>query len=807
MSRWPVETLFALASRLGDALDAESIARVVVTGVVQAVHASRCVAYEIEGEDLRLIAQYGLDPDQEQRLLRIPRTTNLPLGRALETAEPVYFETYEQLVASYPSMRVSTTPASALRAVAALPLSIRGRVVGGLAFSFEEERTFSADERSYFVAVAELCAQAVDRARLFQSERRARADAERAAERTRALELIARRLSAALRAEDIAESVLPDAAAALQADTSSLWIPDDTTHTMRNIGRATMPMQTSLDGDAPVAVAYRSDTPIWLDDLACLPVKLGDRVLGTLAFGFEWRRALAESDRSFMLVLARHCAQALERARLFEEQERARLRAERLQAITLALGGARTQQDVRDILVRAGAAALGAHDAVIAEGPREGPYVWVDIPGEATRLGFARLRAFDAHETTFIAELANVASLAIARARSFASEAEARRATEEALARAREADRRKDEFLAMLGHELRNPLAPIATAVQLMKLHGVGMDARARDVIDRQVQHMSRLLDDLMDVSRITRGRVELRRQIVDLAEPVAKAIEQTSAMLEQKTQRLVLEAAPAALPVLGDPVRLAQVVANLLTNASKYSRAGSTVVVRTRREGARITLEVVDEGIGIATELLPHVFDSFVQAPQAIARSRGGLGLGLAIVKTLVEMHGGSVEAHSGGEGHGSRFVLFLPVHETTSEDEPATPRALELAPLPPRDARVLVVDDNTDAAELVVEALSSAGYEARAAFDGPSALAEAERFHPHVAVLDIGLPVMDGYELAQRLRENENGPHTLIALTGYGQPSDRQRALAAGFDQHFVKPLALETLLRYLRRRDAQR
>ncbi len=372
---------------------------------------------------------------------------------------------------------------------------------------------------------------------------------------------------------------------------------------------------------------------------------------------------------------------------------------------------------------------------------------------------------------------------------------------EAARAEAEAANRTKDEFLAMLGHELRNPLAPIATALHLVEQGGQG-DTREHLIIRRQVAHLQRLVDDLLDVSRITRGKVELRRERIEVGAFVGKAIEMARSLLEQRRHRLSVDV-PAGLAVNGDPVRLAQVVANLLTNAARYTPAGGNVHVGAVREGEKVRVWVQDDGSGIAAPLLGRIFDPFVQGPRGRDRQLGGLGLGLTLVKSFVELHGGRVEARSDGAGTGSTFSVELPA-DATSAPEPLPPRRLEVGRTARRPGlRVLVVDDNADAAELLGELLVLGGYEVRTAPDGPTALEVARTFLPDVGVLDIGLPVMDGYELALRLRDRLLGTApVLIAVSGYGQPADRERSRAAGFSCHFVKPADVDALMAELDR-----
>jgi PAS domain S-box-containing protein len=358
------------------------------------------------------------------------------------------------------------------------------------------------------------------------------------------------------------------------------------------------------------------------------------------------------------------------------------------------------------------------------------------------------------------------------------------------------ANRAKDEFMAMLGHELRNPLSPILTALQLMKLRGDDSSLRERVVIERQVTHLTRLVDDLLDVSRIARGKVELKTALIELPEIVARAIEVASPLLEQRTQTLTIEAPRSGLLVDGDSARLTQIISNLLTNASKYTAPGGHITVSVASENGDAVVRVRDNGVGIAADVLPRVFDLFVQGGQAIDRAEGGLGLGLTIVRSLTERHGGSVSAHSDGPGKGSEFVVRLPIAlappsiaHTVRRDDPLTHAAAATG------IKVLIVDDNVDAAEMLAHALGLNGHHTWIAHDGPDALRKAVAAQPAAAFLDIGLPVMDGYELATRLRETPGLEGIrLVAVTGYGQESDRQRSAAAGFHHHLVKPVDLD-------------
>ncbi|NKI96571.1 ATP-binding protein [Rhizobacter sp. SG703] len=367
---------------------------------------------------------------------------------------------------------------------------------------------------------------------------------------------------------------------------------------------------------------------------------------------------------------------------------------------------------------------------------------------------------------------------------------------------AEDASRAKDEFLAMLGHELRNPLAPILTALHLMRMNWQDAAIKERGIIERQVRHMVRLVDDLLDVARITRGRVELQRAPLDLGTVIGQAVETVSPLFEQKRQRLQVQVAQD-LPLHGDAVRLGQIVANLLTNATKFTEVGGHVTLHARRDGDDALLEVEDEGIGMSSDELAVVFEPFVQGKrQALNRPHGGLGLGLAIARSLAALHGGTLGAQSDGPGRGSRFTLRLPLLAADVRAE--APAAADAWRVAANDSvrRVLVVDDNQDAATTMATLLEALGHRPLVAHDGPSALQLLEQHPVDIAVLDIGLPVMDGYELAQRIRAKAGGSVLkLIALTGYGQADDRLKSAAHGFDEHLVKPVDMDTLLQLLR------
>jgi signal transduction histidine kinase len=542
------------------------------------------------------------------------------------------------------------------------------------------------------------------------------------------LQRVTAALSEATSVQAVGAVVISEMTLAVGADQVVLALPIDEGRTLEVVAQVGVDADVverfarfSVDLPLPLAGAFRSGAPVWLASrdqvasaypevpaeyasLACVPLVVGGRRIGVLGFAFAEAQPFTTAQRALLTDLARQAAFSVDRARLFDEAERAR---DHLQVL------------------------------------------------------------YDHAE-------------------------EARR-------RAEEANRAKDEFLAMLGHELRNPLSPIVTALSLMRLRDERTFERERAVIERQVSHVQRLVDDLLDVSRVTRGKVALTRERVELASIVQDAIETVSPLLEARQHELRTRVPTRGLELEGDRHRLTQVVANLLTNAAKYTPPGGHIDVEATVEGTWVGLRIRDDGIGIEPELLPTVFELFTQAPRGIDRSQGGLGLGLAIVQSLVSLHGGRVRAHSEGADRGTEIVVELP--RAGSGATVVTARGpREATPSTTSPRRVLVVDDNRDAALLLEEAIRCRGHEVRSAFDGPSALREAAALRPHVALLDIGLPVMDGHELAQRLAATLDPPPLLVALTGYGLVSDRARTTAAGFREHLVKPVDVERVLSLL-------
>ncbi len=411
------------------------------------------------------------------------------------------------------------------------------------------------------------------------------------------------------------------------------------------------------------------------------------------------------------------------------------------------------------------------------------------VIGTMTAIQSISERRFEADDVALLSEFGRRAALALENVRLYAE-------CNIALDEARKAGRAKDEFLAMLGHELRNPLAPILTCVEIMKRRDAGAFVRERDIIQRQAKHLALLVDDLLDVSRIAAGKIQLRDEEVDLRMVILRALEMTQPLYAQRPEpQVVSDQQP--LHVKGDFLRLAQVVGNLLSNAAKFSEPDQPVVIELERQAERALLTVTDRGTGIAAALLPHVFDRFVQSEQTLQRSKSGLGLGLTIARSIVELHGGTIEALPGGAGVGTAVQVSLPLLPLPT----STSAAPDAVPRHTRPIRILVVDDNQDAASTLATFLTEIGHQVETVLDANACLNRVTSFAPDACIVDIGLPDMDGHALARKLRESTaTGPLHLMALTGYGQSADREEALRNGFDEHMAKPANLDVLEAWL-------
>ena len=375
----------------------------------------------------------------------------------------------------------------------------------------------------------------------------------------------------------------------------------------------------------------------------------------------------------------------------------------------------------------------------------------------------------------------------------------------------RDADRRKDEFLAMLAHELRNPLAPIRNAIELLDPSRAPTTQNfetMREVIGRQVRHLSRLVDDLLDVARITQGKITLRQENVSLVAAIEAAIETVAPALTKKAHTLRTEMPDDSVYIVGDGVRIAQVLGNILSNAVKYTPQEGEILVDVHESDEDVQITVRDNGVGMSAETIPHIFDLFVQSQNSLERSEGGLGIGLPLARTLVELHGGQIQVFSAGAGQGSEFVVRLPLTRRVQSGQPAVPdepvAALPVEPGTGPALRLLLVDDSVDAATLLSMVLEADGYDVRIAHESTQALEIAARFKPEVVLLDLGLPGMDGFQLAQEMRKlDSTASALLVAVTGYGQAGDRQRSHDAGFDYHLVKPVAVDEIHRVIETR----
>jgi PAS domain S-box-containing protein len=673
-----------------------------------------------DGETLELARAVGYAERAPDRAATIPLDAHLPLAEAARRAVPMFL-LHGEVRERYPAFEDTSGPTGA-RSLARLPLIVDGRTIGVLGVSHGEPDAFGENEQAFLIALAHQCAQALERARLYDAESRARRSAEASQHRSAFLSKVSAILSSSLDYE------------ATLTNLARLAVPRIADWCLVELASADQGSQLVVaDGD-PAQVARLREL-----------------------------RARFPPDRDAPVGVARVL-----------ESGRSELHREFSDALLASFTSDREHQGFL--------CQLKFRSAIIvpmtARGRTLGAIALISAQSE---------RRFEPADLDMAEELGHRAAIAIDNARLYQE--------------AREADRRKDEFLAMLGHELRNPLAPIMTGLKLMQLRGVGGD-RERQIIERQVKYLVHLVDDLLDVSRITRGKVELNKEPLELATVLAKAIEMASPLYEERAHQLTVDVPRKGLLVEADPIRLAQILANLMTNAAKYTDPHGRVVVSARREGGQVAISVADSGIGISPSVLPQIFDMFVQGDRALDRSQGGLGIGLTLARSLVEAHGGTISAHSAGLGLGSEFTVRLPssTGRAATEREPDGGVG-EDGSLQASGVRILVVDDNTDAADVLADVLRAAGHEVAVAYDGPHALGLARTFQPNAALLDIGLPVLDGYELAERLRELLAGRALrLVAVTGYGQETDKDRSRAAGFDAHLVKPIDVRSLVALL-------
>jgi signal transduction histidine kinase/CheY-like chemotaxis protein len=722
-SRAQLEALHRIGKALHSELDLERVVQRVTDEGTAICHAEFGAFFynliDARGESYMLYTLAGV-PRERFAGFPMPRNTQVfaPTfsGEGVVRIDDITKDPHYGRSAPYHGMPEGHLPVCSYLAVPVVGRS--GEVLGGLFFGHSRPGVFTQADEDAVVGIASHAAIAIENARTYEAERRARiaADADRA--RTEHLQKLTAELSRALSAEDAARVVIRqirellgmEAGGVLLLDESGTRIETFVTDGDFQESGVKFAMTHDLSTPAPLFDAVRTGELVWvvgeaaiaqryphLESLrrmndgqtwGALPVTFEGRILGAIGLRSATSRELTEGEREFLLALSRQCGQALERARL--------------------------------------------HDA-----------------------------------------------------------------TQAARAEAEQASRAKDDFLAMLGHELRNPLSPILTAVQLMRARGDTSSSREQSIIERQVNHLIHLVDDLLDISRITRGKVELERRPHKLTALVSKAVEVVTPLVEERRHRLTVSVPSEDIWLRVDDFRICQVLTNLLTNAAKYTERGGTIHLSASREGAEAAIRVTDNGTGITADLLPRVFDLFVQGFGGGDRSHGGLGIGLALVHNLVQLHGGSVTAFSQGAGKGSEFVVKLPAIEAArgavhTDGERSIRERVEVV-----SRRVLLVDDNEDAALLLGDLLRSVGHDVRVAHDGASAIDAATRFRPEIAILDIGLPDMDGHELAVAIRERLDTKVRLMALTGYGQQNDVARTERAGFEAHFVKPVALAKLL----------
>jgi signal transduction histidine kinase/transcriptional regulator with GAF, ATPase, and Fis domain len=836
--------LLGLTSRLSEPMPADEVVRVVVDQAQTAVGALTALMWTVDDPPTHanLVGASGHGPGVQDRYARIPLEPWLPMGDAMLRCEPLFFESRSEFRSRYET--AERVPPIAERfaelSYACLPLVVHGRAVGGLSLVFPHARTFDDDERMFLTVLAHHAAQALERATLFEREKAAQ-------ERLERLKQLTAALSSAVTPEDVARLATQVGADALGVAAGAVWATDGQgdLHLLGSHGTRGPVIQSfrhiAADSSLPAARVARERRPVFhesevdvvaepgsvLDAMGrgeafraygVLPLVREDRVLGVLAFSADRPRRFTLAERAFMSSVAEHCADALARARLYEDARRAERRLQGvLERLPVGIFVSRPPNSTL-VFANEAVARIWRTDSFPTLGEDRCRMLRVMFPDgrpmpmqESPVVRALGGEVVDAIEARIERQDGTIGWVQVSAAPVFRADGTVEvavaaitdvTAEKRALAAAEEAGRAKDEFVAMLGHELRNPLAPIVTALELMRLRGGGVLEQERAVIERQARHLVRLVDDLLEVSRSVREGLRLERAPLELSVVVADAIEVAGPLVEGRHQSLAVSVPAAGLVVDADRGRLAQVVTNLLTNAAKYTPQGGHLTVSARADREQVTLEVADDGAGIAPDLLRRIFDPFIQGRQGLDRKQGGLGLGLAIARQLVQGHDGTIEARSEGLGRGTTMIVRLPRARVPSREEAPS---RDVANARPRHAarRVLIVDDNPDAAGILAAAIAQAGHEVRTVGDGPSALQLVETYVPDIALLDIGLPVMDGYELAGLLRRLPSLARTcLVALTGYAGDGDRQRSLASGFDEHFAKPLPLGRLLDFIER-----
>jgi PAS domain S-box-containing protein len=732
-----------------------------------------------DGRELVSLHATGYPPEVASSLSRFPSGARLPLTDAVRERQPVLLANRAERDARYPDI-ARLTGVRAEGALAALPLVARGEAVGGIGLRFPTERAFTEQDRAFLLTVAGLCAQALERARLYDTERAARERFARFMQHLAGLAWIKDAQGRYVYANDAAVRTFRTPREQLYGKTDEEVFPPATAALFRENDRKALAggagvrvVETLEHADGVLHHSLASKFPIPGPDGA--PALVGGMAID-ITEEMRTRDAL-ERERELLGTIIDRIPVMLT---VYDPDTRVlRLNP----AFEQATGW--SGRDAAGVSLMEECYPDPAYRERVAEFMRSCRAGWMDIrmrtrDGRDLETSWANVRLSDGTQVGIGLDISD------------------RKRYEQSL---KDAGRRKDEFLATLAHELRNPLAPLRNGLQVMKVAAGNPEAveKARGMMERQLAQMVRLIDDLLDVSRITRGKLELRRQRVDLAAVVQSAVEGSRPLIEAAAHRLTVSLPPEPVALDADPVRLAQVFANLLTNAAKYTDRGGHIRLTAERRGGEVIVSVRDTGIGIAAEHLPRLFEMFSQVRTALERSQGGLGIGLSLVKGLVEMHGGSVGARSDGPGQGSEFSVRLPL---------LSPLSLVPGPLPPgtRDQgrgtrRVLVADDNRDAADSLALMLRLAGHEVHTAHDGQEAVEAAAWFRPEVALLDIGMPRLNGYEACRRIREQPGGRQiVLVAVTGWGQEEDRRRASEAGFDRHLTKPVDPADLERVL-------
>ncbi len=797
--------LQALTAGLSQAVTSEQVANTILAQGMAVLGANAgCVTLlGDETDELVVLCSAGAAPDVAWTRKQFPLTAPVPLAEAVRERKPIILETFAERSDRYPALAGVAVPVDN-GALLALPMVVQDRPIGSLGWGWPTDRCFTAEDRAFLLTLAVLCGQALDRARLYDQERIARERAERA---EKALEESEGRFARFMQhlpglawikdvqgryvyANDAAVDAFGTPRAQLYGKSDGEVFPPATAAQFRENDQKALVSGTGVqvietlkhdDGILHYSLVSKfpipgpAETVVLVGGMA-IDITEHMRTKGILEESEQRFRQLAENiDDVFWMsdatkaqvqyvspayerVWGRSCQSLYEEPLSFLEAIHPEDR-EHVRVASLARQSRGEAGDVEYRVVRP-----------------DGSVRWVRDRSFPVRDGSGRLY----------------------RVAGIAEDITERKRYEQSL---KDADRRKDEFLATLAHELRNPLAPLRNGLYLIKLTAGKAEAveQARRMMERQLAQMVRLIDDLLDVSRITRGKLQLRRERVELASIVQAAVEGSRPLIDASGHALTITLPPEPIALDADPARLAQVFGNLLTNAAKYTDRGGRIWLTATRKDGGVVVSVKDTGIGISAEHLPQLFQMFSQVDRSLERSQGGLGIGLTLVKRLVEMHGGQVEARSEGPGKGAEFVVHLPV--VVPAPEPALPGREREPTTVNASLRILIVDDNRDGADSLGEMLRTRGNEVRIAYDGLEALDVAAEFRPDVVLLDIGLPKLNGYEACRRLREQPGGERmVIIAQTGWGQDEHRQRTQEVGFDHHLVKPVDPVPLMRLL-------